>query len=251
MPTSTYAAAFVARRSGNGHVGTLVRQLDEVLYASFVASYILDANFLNFIIRCVSQLQFSSPKEHHPERSLKFHVTAAAVINFLNIIYHIGVPLTWDPRGITIDFVGQSSLPSPLQLFIFDSIAAFLQLFLIVLTYETSHYGNEADLDDGYDLDPDEADEEQQLLRELNSPQADEQEEVEPDYSVSSAEDRPILDFRLRQTLHRIVHDKPLSTVDETETETSGNSGSEDSQARLHRLQQARTRSRRRRMGQS
>lgn len=71
------------------------------------------------------------------------------------------------------------------------------------------------------------------------------------DYSVSSAEDRPILDFRLRQTLHRIVHDKPLSTVDETETETSGNSGSEDSQARLHRLQQARTRSRRRRMGQS
>lgn len=134
MPT--YAAAFTARRSGNGHIGSLVRQLDELLYASFVASYILDANFLNFIIRCVcmccvnaaaaecyyrlcpqrtdiqafgssAQLQFSSPKEHHPDRSLKFHITAAAVINFLNIIYHIGVPLAWDPRGIVIDFVGQ------------------------------------------------------------------------------------------------------------------------------------------------
>lgn len=52
MPT--YAAAFIARRSGgNGHIGGLVRQLDEVLYASFVASYILDANFLNFVVRCI------------------------------------------------------------------------------------------------------------------------------------------------------------------------------------------------------
>lgn len=48
-----YAATFIARRSGNGHVGSLVRQIDELLYASFVACYILDANFLNFIIRCV------------------------------------------------------------------------------------------------------------------------------------------------------------------------------------------------------
>lgn len=51
MPS--YANAFIARRSGSGHVGALVRQLDEILYASFVASYILDANFLNFVIRCI------------------------------------------------------------------------------------------------------------------------------------------------------------------------------------------------------
>lgn len=56
MPT--YAATLIARRSGNGHLGTLIRQLDEVLYASFVASYMLDANFLNFIIRCVCEYPY-------------------------------------------------------------------------------------------------------------------------------------------------------------------------------------------------
>lgn len=67
----------------------------------------LAAADLTLICVDAAQLQFSSPKEHHPERSLKFHVTASVIVNFLNIIYHVGVPLAWDPRGITIDFVGQ------------------------------------------------------------------------------------------------------------------------------------------------
>lgn len=48
------------------------------------------------------------------------------------------------------------------------------------------------------------------------------------------------------------MNDKPLSIVNQSETAENGNSsGTEDAQARLTRLQQARTRSRRRRMGQS
>lgn len=51
MPS--YAAAFIARRSGNGHIGALVRQLDDILYVAFVISYILDANFLNLLIKSI------------------------------------------------------------------------------------------------------------------------------------------------------------------------------------------------------
>lgn len=159
-----------------------------------------------------------------------------------------------------------------LQLFIFDLITAFLQIFLIILTYETGHYGNEADLDDGHDLDG--SGEEQQLLSSDENSLSNEEDDAEQGEQVRRCFDiyakatmrftaagytsaihveRPILDFRIRQTLHRIVHDKPLSIVANTETEIPpSNAGdTEGSQTRLRRLQQARTRSRRRRMGQS
>lgn len=157
---------------------------------------------------------------------------------------------------------------------VFDSVTALLQLFLIILTYETGHYGNEADLDDGYNADG--TDEEAELLSGRDSPQSDKLDEVDSREKAVSTRlrrsllitphglpwsiplsscvepERPILDFRFRQTLHRVMNDKPLTIVNQNEPAENGStSGSEDAQARRQRLQQARTRSRRRRLGQS
>lgn len=149
-------------------------------------------------------------------------------------------------------------LPSKLQLFTVDVTTTFLQLFLIILTYETGHYGSEADLDDSIPVDlvrqEHESEEEEQLLS-GDSPSTPEEpsgnDEALSSYSQRTGEERPILDFRLQPTLHRIMHDKPVSIISQEDTASNGDAVGGSAVARLRRLQQARTRSRRRRMGQS
>jgi len=40
----------------NGHLSSLISSLDQLLYASFVIAYILDANLFNLVIKCVCKL---------------------------------------------------------------------------------------------------------------------------------------------------------------------------------------------------
>lgn len=149
-------------------------------------------------------------------------------------------------------------LPSKLQLFTVDVITTFLQLFLIILTYETGHYGSEADLDDSIPVDlvqlENEGEEEEQLLSGESSSTPEDfsgNDEALSSYSHRIDAERPILDFRLKPTLHRIMHDKPVSIISQEDTASNGDAVGGSAVARLRRLQQARTRSRRRRMGQN
>lgn len=68
--------------------------------------------FTSFVLTCsptdAAQTQYTQPKTHHPERSLRFHMTASVLVNGLTLVYHILVPLSKNPRGVIIDFIGQS-----------------------------------------------------------------------------------------------------------------------------------------------
>lgn len=55
-----------------------------------------------------AQLQFSSPKTHHPDRALVFHVMACLIVNTGTLLYHLFMPLVKSPRGMIIDFIGSS-----------------------------------------------------------------------------------------------------------------------------------------------
>ena len=113
----------------NAQLDNLVGSLDQLVYASFVVAYILDGNLLGLVVRCIgasmyhvilhrillkqsnlrtAQLQFSSPKTHHPERSLTFHFGACLLVNLSTLLYHLFMPLVASPRGMIIDFIGSS-----------------------------------------------------------------------------------------------------------------------------------------------
>jgi hypothetical protein len=68
---------------------------------------------LTFILRVASQIQFAAPRKVHPNRSLRFFLTAWAFTNigFVTVQLLDGSVGTkgqgWAGRGPMIDFVGQ------------------------------------------------------------------------------------------------------------------------------------------------
>ncbi|CAA3032866.1 Hypothetical predicted protein [Olea europaea subsp. europaea] len=257
---------------------TLVGQIDQLVYASFVISYILDANLLGLLVRCIcepscssirvsvllnivlhrpAQLQFSSPKTHHPDRSLTFHIGACLTINGLMLVLHLLEPLERNPRGIIIDFVGSSESdtrrqsgahsPSRLQLIATDLVAISLQLLMIVLAYEVGHYGEGANFDDSSDAGLNEADEE--CTAEDDEAGQGHSYDNEGAYtgSTSGYRESPVINFKLKHTLHRIMNDKPISLMgDGTSSAVNANPRTA---ARLQRIR-ARIRQRQRELGQ-
>lgn len=107
----------------------LLHALDHTLYALFVLSYLLSpshrtsppppltaltpAAVLSLVLRLASQVQFASPRHVHPGRSLRFFLSAWAVLNAGNVLVHAidGSRGTkgrgWAGRGLMLDFVGQ------------------------------------------------------------------------------------------------------------------------------------------------
>lgn len=230
---------------------TLISQIDQLLYAAFVVIYILDANLLGLILRCVAQTQYTQPKTHHPERSLRFHMSASVLVNGLTLVYHILVPLSKNPRGVIIDFIGQNYQPSRLHLVGVDLAVAFLQALMVVLAYEVSHYGAEADFDDDSPLDEDQSE------GEASSPAAEEYDGQGHSYdaragtydtaassSMSTYRETPVINFHLRPTLHRVLHDGPVPVI-----MANGDASSSQTATTLSRIRGIRARIRHRQRG--
>lgn len=146
-----------------------------------------------------------------------------------------------------------------------DICIAALQALSLILAFEVGHFGDEADLDDGSDIYEEEDEEADGDA--AGAHEAADNGEISTGCKRASANlagpldlmrfsvdardktsirDKPLFDLRFRPTLHRIVHDKPVtaSTGDGTAAPTA----SAASLTRL-RLMRARIRARARQAG--
>ncbi|KAI9613117.1 hypothetical protein H4Q26_010395 [Puccinia striiformis f. sp. tritici PST-130] len=94
----------------------LMQQLEFLFYALVVLCYTLDGKNLIFILRAVSEVQFSQPKQIQPDRPLRFFALASFAI------------FTWNhPIAIVAFLVG------------LDVCSCLVQLLLVLISFTQSH----------------------------------------------------------------------------------------------------------------
>jgi len=124
----------------------LMQQLEFLFYALVVLSYTLDGKNLIFILRTVSEVQFSQPKQIQPDRPLRFFALASMAICFCALTSHLSLissSASHHPSGILVDFVGQFTCNHPLVLVVFlvalDLCSCLVQLLLVLISFTQSH----------------------------------------------------------------------------------------------------------------
>lgn len=124
----------------------LMQQLEFLFYALVVLSYTLDGKNLIFILRTVSEVQFSQPKQIQPDRPLRFFALASLAICFCALTSHLSLissSANHNPSGILVDFVGQFTCNHPLVLVVFlvalDLSSCLVQLLLVLISFTQSH----------------------------------------------------------------------------------------------------------------
>ncbi|MBW0460760.1 hypothetical protein O181_000475 [Austropuccinia psidii MF-1] len=124
-----------------------MHQLDFFFYLLTVLAYILDGRTLIFILRTMSQIQFSHPKHIHPDRPLRFFTLASFAISFCAALSHLSIFYSnhsfINPHGILVDFIGQSTWNHKLTTIGFliglDTLSCSIQLLLVLLSFTCAH----------------------------------------------------------------------------------------------------------------
>jgi len=117
----------------------IIHSLDTLLYQLHTLSFFLSPSIWIYIVRILSQFQYSKPRELDPSRSLRF---------FYSMVFLFNLPSLWKHstrgelggRAIILDFIGMSYTPSRPQLFLLDIFIIILQLLLTTIAYEASVY---------------------------------------------------------------------------------------------------------------
>ncbi|KAA1100854.1 hypothetical protein PGTUg99_030970 [Puccinia graminis f. sp. tritici] len=123
----------------------LMQQLEFLFYALVVLCYTLDGKNLIFILRTVSEVQFSQPKQIQPDRPLRFFALASFAICFCALSSHLSLlsSSNYDPSGILVDFIGQFTWNHPLAIIAFlvglDVFSCLVQLLLVLISFTQSH----------------------------------------------------------------------------------------------------------------
>lgn len=139
---------------------------------------------------------------------------ACLFLNSMTLLYHLFVPFPHRPRGIIIDFIGLPTTPSVLKIITVDILTILLQALMLLLAYETAHYGKQAILDDSSDLDG-EDDEVAEAVSDADvqdiEADADAYANPKTPFLRRNDQDTPIVNLRFRHTLKRIANDKPYT----------------------------------------
>ncbi|PLW53032.1 hypothetical protein PCANC_10749 [Puccinia coronata f. sp. avenae] len=123
----------------------LMQQLEFLFYALVVLCYTLDGKNLIFILRTVSEVQFSQPKQIQPDRPLRFFALASFAICFCALFSHLSLisSSNYNPSGILVDFVGQFTWKYPFAIVVFllglDVCSCLVQLLLVLISFTQSH----------------------------------------------------------------------------------------------------------------
>ncbi|KAF9566710.1 hypothetical protein CPC08DRAFT_602449, partial [Agrocybe pediades] len=124
----------------------VINSFDAVLFQLHTLSFFLSPSLWLYTCRLLSQIVCARPREIDSSRSLRF---------FYFIVFTFNVPNIWshstrgvmEGRAIILDFIGMSYQPSKLQLLCLDLLILFLQLVTITISYETSLYDMNKDVD--------------------------------------------------------------------------------------------------------
>ncbi|KAI9627312.1 hypothetical protein KEM48_009939 [Puccinia striiformis f. sp. tritici PST-130] len=123
----------------------LMQQLEFLFYALVVLCYTLDGKNLIFILRAVSEVQFSQPKQIQPDRPLRFFALASFAICFCALFSHLSIlsSSSYNPSGILVDFIGQFTWNHPIAIVAFlvglDVCSCLVQLLLVLISFTQSH----------------------------------------------------------------------------------------------------------------
>ncbi|KAG0143242.1 hypothetical protein CROQUDRAFT_661482 [Cronartium quercuum f. sp. fusiforme G11] len=121
----------------------LIYHLEQSFYATCYLSYLLDGMTVIFLVRTLSEVQFSQPKQIQPDRSLRFFTILSLTISISTFLHHLFVPS--NPSGVFLDFIGSSQSHRwsqglrTLALVVFDFLSCSLQLLHVLLTFTQSH----------------------------------------------------------------------------------------------------------------
>lgn len=160
-----------------------------------------------------------------------------------------GQPVAWSfPQA---DFP-----PSRLRLLVLDITTILLQALALVITYERAHYGEDASFNDSSSSEADSSGDEEAVAA-GDQGQSQAPGSASPILTGISANfpyfspphETPLINLKLRHTMHRIMHDKPISIIGGDDP-GSATSSDPTTLARLRRIH-ARIRQRRRNLGQS
>jgi len=119
----------------------IIHSLDTLLYQLHTLSFFLAPSIWIYVLRMVSQLQCSKPRELDSSRSLRFFFTIALFLNLPTLWTHSSRGPS-EGKVIILDFIGMSYIPSKFQLLTLDLFIIILQFLLITIAYETSVYYN-------------------------------------------------------------------------------------------------------------
>ncbi|KAF8322211.1 hypothetical protein DL93DRAFT_1274084 [Clavulina sp. PMI_390] len=140
----------------------------------------------------MGQAQFSQPRSG--DRPLRFLFILCCLINVGPVLRHLLPWFQYEQQGILLDFIGRSTPPSRLNLFVLDITIFVLQVVCLFIAYEA--HGIDAEPDE-LALDPDPADE-------------------TPSTPLSEIgkidEDAPILHLRFRRSWQKVWNNTPSWT---------------------------------------
>ncbi|GAA5933511.1 uncharacterized protein JCM15063_001333 [Sporobolomyces koalae] len=129
---------------GSPYLVHLLLSLSTLAYLLTLHSFILSpVSVITFVVRTVLQIQYSTPRRSHPDRSLRFFFVVWLVSNVavVAIDYVYGArgtkPLNggWTQKGIVLDFVGQLITPSNWHMILLDLLIALCQFLTLVVSF--------------------------------------------------------------------------------------------------------------------
>lgn len=130
-------------------------QLDSLLYQLHTLSFLLSPSIWFFLCRTLSQFQFGRPRDIDPDRSPRFWCALSLMVNAGSVYWHAKEGPA-EGRSIILDFVGMgmfymilsssehidmfisAHVPSRAQLLLLDFTIIFLQILLVIISFETS-----------------------------------------------------------------------------------------------------------------
>ncbi|GAA99785.1 uncharacterized protein L969DRAFT_104471 [Mixia osmundae IAM 14324] len=115
----------------------LCSALDLAGFAVIVQAYLSDGSTILLALRSIVHTQLSCPLQSHPDRSLRFFMTALLVSSAAVLVYHATQALsTTTSKSVLIDFVGIDATPSRLIVLAWDCVLVAMQIALLVTSYE-------------------------------------------------------------------------------------------------------------------
>ncbi|KAK7692728.1 hypothetical protein QCA50_004361 [Cerrena zonata] len=128
----------------------IVHSLNTLLYQLHTLSFFLSPSIWGYICRVTSQYQFARPRNTDANRSLKFWFFLIIFFN-LGIIWSHAFEGASSGRAVILDFVGIAKAPSKLHLLFLDFLIIFLDLLLVVISYETTLATEQPSAEDTHD----------------------------------------------------------------------------------------------------
>ncbi|CED83068.1 Domain of unknown function DUF1746, fungi [Phaffia rhodozyma] len=121
----------------------LVEQLDRLVIALSVYSYFCDPSFFVLLVRVVVQIQLTNPVLTTPTRSLPNLTNYLILLNIGIYLRHFlyGPSATFGsrPRGLFLNFIGQTTPTTLTQVLLQSTFIFVLQLVCLLVAYETGH----------------------------------------------------------------------------------------------------------------